>query len=242
MPQPTRDAAANQGAAPGRAARPTRPPASRAAPPMAATDAPSRAPRKRATKVPTGSAVTTSAPAMGSYCQTSTTSSTDRNSAPTRAAKTRTKPRLAVTDPGTRGVGRVGPRPRTMGAATTTSAAAATGAWTMKIARQSSSWVRMPPRAGPRAAPIVPAHAHQARPDVSEPRSAASTGMAPASSRAAPTPWAHRAASRKPNEPAMPAASDDAANTTSPAAVRAPGLMRRPTSATSRAATVTTMA
>ena len=50
----------------------------------------------------------------------------------------------------------------------------------MKIARQSSSWVRTPPRAGPRAAPIVPAHAHQARPDVSEPRSAASTGMAPA--------------------------------------------------------------
>ena len=77
---------------------------------------------------------------------------------------------------------------------------------------------------------MVPAHAHQARPDVSEPRSAASTGMAPASSRAAPTPWAHRAASRKPNEPAMPAASDDAANTTSPAAVSAPGLTRRPTS------------
>ena len=47
--------------------------------------------------------------------------------------------------------------------------------------------------------------------------------MAPASSRAAPTPWAHRAASRKPNEPATPAASDDAANTTSPAAVRAAG-------------------
>ena len=46
----------------------------------------------------------------------------------------------------------------------TTNASAATGACTKKIARQSSSWVSMPPSAGPMTAPAIPAAAQRRMP------------------------------------------------------------------------------
>jgi hypothetical protein len=66
--------------------------------------------------------------------------------------------------------------------------------------------------------------------------------MEPPRSSAAPTPWTQRAASNTPYVPASPAASDEAANRTSPPTVSQTGRTRRPAYAVATAATVTTRA
>src|SRR5262249_14061098 len=68
----------------------------------------------------------------------------------------------------------------------------ATGAWKMKIARHSKSWVRTPPSAGPSAAPKVALAVQIRAPRAAEPASAPRSGSAAASSIAAPRPWRHR--------------------------------------------------
>ena len=122
----------------------------------------------------------------------------------------------------------------------TTSAAATIGACTKKIARQSKSWVRTPPSAGPIATPTAPAIAHQRR--ARSPAIVPSTGSDPASSRVAPTPWAHRAASRRARLLAKPATSEAAANTATPATTSESGRTRLWRRATGTATTATTRA
>ena len=96
------------------------------------------------------------------------------------------------------------------------SPSAAIGAWAAKIARQSNTWVRMPPSAGPSAKPNVPASVQTAIPEAADPRSRASTGSAPASSSAAPTPWTVLAAIRNPRLPLSEQAIEAATKTSRP--------------------------
>ena len=70
----------------------------------------------------------------------------------------------------------------------------AIGAWMMNTARQSSSWVTVPPSTGPSAAPATPAAAHQRAARCESPRRVTSTPSEPATSAAPPTPCATRAA------------------------------------------------
>ena len=121
---------------------------------------------RRTTSVPIGSVVTTSAPVIGDQPHTTTSSSTDRNSAPTSAPYSARKPAFASPVRG-RGPRRgVRSTARTRGSNTATSASAASGAWSRKMLRQLNSSVRKPPSAGPTATPIVPAkppHADRVR-------------------------------------------------------------------------------
>ncbi len=97
-----------------------------------------------------------------------------------------------------------------------TNASAATGACTKKIARQSSSWVSMPPSAGPMTAPAIPAAAQRRMPAAREPRSAPSTGNDAPRSIAAPAPCTHRANRSADALPASPAPREAAENNARP--------------------------
>ena len=65
-------------------------------PPTSNKGALTERPSRHVRRVAAGSALTTSAPVSGSYCQTSTTRSTPRNNAPTDAAPTKASARSAA--------------------------------------------------------------------------------------------------------------------------------------------------
>ncbi len=117
--------------------------------------------------------------------------------------------------------------------------AAASGAWTAKIARQSSAWVTMPPSAGPSAAPSVPANVQTPAPRAADPVSAPSTGSAPARRSAAPAPWTQRAAIRKERLPAAAQATDAATKITIPVVSTRVAPVRWTTSTSPSATTAT---
>ena len=103
------------------------------------------------------------------------------------------------------------------------SGSSATGAWARKMASQPASCVRMPPIAGPSAAPSMPARAHTCAARCSDPSTPPSRTSAVATSSAAPAAWTQRPASNTGKDDANPHASDAAENTTSPAAQRSRG-------------------
>ena len=110
--------------------------------------------------------------------------------------------------------------------------AAATGAWTTKIARQSNAWVSTPPSAGPSAPPITLAPAQSAgRP---------TSGSAPTRRSAAPAPCTVRAATSSQIPGATAHASDATRKIAVPASTSrfapARGAKRTSTSATTASA------
>ena len=105
---------------------------------------------------------------------------------------------------------------------TAMAAAAASGAWTAKIARQSSTSVSTPPIAGPAAVPTSAAASQIRRPSRDVP--ASSTTYAVSSNAAAPAAWSARKTSSSQSEPAIAQPTDAAANTQSPSG---PGRSRR---------------
>ncbi len=196
--------------------------------------------------MPSGRALTSSADCNGSYRHTSIAMSTPRNNAATSAANTSANPTLATVT-SMRGVvwsrSPAGSR-RTLArsSAATANAPATIGAWTRKIARHENSSVNTPPSAGPIAAPTAAASAHHRRPRPGPGTSATSTGNEPARSRAAPTPWAARAASNIVRPVASPATSEAAVNTAAPATTRWSGRTRRCSTATGTEAIATARA
>ena len=163
-----------------------------------------------------GSDVTTSAPAIGDQPQTTTSSNTDRNSAPTNAPYNARKPALAsAVRERTSGRGAASTE-RTRGSTTAMSASAASGACSKKMLRQLKSSVRNPPSAGPTATPIVPARPQSRIACSSLPRIPANTGIAPTSASAAPSPWTVRLVMRTSKEVASPHDKDATANTPRP--------------------------
>ena len=117
-----------------------------------------------------GSTVTTPAAASGDRLQPETSSSTSRNSTAVSAADTSAS--AAAGAGRTRGSGSAGAasvsalRSVSRRAATThaIAPAAAIGAWTKKIARQSNACVTAPPSAGPAAVPNTAAAVHKREP------------------------------------------------------------------------------
>ena len=95
----------------------------------------------------------------------------------------------------------------------------ATGAWNTKIAGQSNACVRIPPSAGPTAAPNVPAAIQIDSPRERDPLSAHSSSSAPARSIAAPAPCTQRNAIRIPMPPDRAHPTEPAANSAMPALV-----------------------
>ena len=80
------------------------------------------------------------------------------------------------------------------------SARSTTGAWTRKIDSQPNSCVRMPPAAGPSAAPITPARAQMRAAGTSPPARSASRASAPQTTAAPAAPWTARAETSSPND------------------------------------------
>ena len=81
---------------------------------------------------------------------------------------------------------------------------------------QPSVSVRIPPAAGPRAAPSTPAVAQVRTARASEPSIAVRRSSAAQTSSAPPTAWTQRAPTSTPNDGARPQASEAAANTSVP--------------------------
>src|SRR5579862_6647428 len=96
------------------------------------------------------------------------------------------------------------------------------GTWMRKIARHETSSVRMPPTAGPTAAPSAPHVTQIAAALDSDPASAGRTSSPAQTAAAPPTAWMHRAASSTSREPAAAATADAAARTTRPPASTRP--------------------
>ena len=171
-----------------------------------------------------GMIVTTIPAAAGGMCHPSTSRSTSRNRAAVSAPETRSSARFA----GTFGLPAGSASGLTRSRQQPSRVTSASGACTRKIDSQPSVSVRIPPAAGPSAAPAMPADAHvrTARasdppPSVSERRSsAAQTSSAP------PTAWTQRAPTSTPNDGASPHASDAAAKTSVPIANAGTGRRR----------------
>ena len=181
-----------RGAADGRIARPTRPPAIRKQPTATSTSGGGRKRRAsgRAASAATGTTDTVRAAAAGEWPQPSTRSRTSRNSAAVSAADSRARVRL----------GRTAGRCRSgvsSGAARTTSAAGtastANGTCTTKMACHENASVSSPPATGPVAVPTTPAVTQVATPRRS-PYSATSSSRHPTSASAPPSACTHRAA------------------------------------------------
>ncbi len=238
-PQTASASAAHPEPAEGSSARATNPAARSSAPVAPPAAGPVRCDRGRTATAASGSALTTAAPASGPSPHAVTIIRTARKSAPTSAPKAKTSPRFGSSR--TRGTGPPsGASERTPGATRQSSAAAATGAWARKMARQSKSWVRMPPAAGPSTAPSVPARPHHARPAAVDPVRTAMTGSDAASRRAPPSPWTARRAISAVRSPTSPQASEEPANTTSPAPTSRAGRILPITGTTASATSATT--
>src|SRR4051794_27778275 len=185
----------------------------------------------------TGRTVTASAAATGSTLQPATSSRTSRKRTAVSAAETRASAAAGPAGKALRGGAGVAlVRER----AAATAAASAIGAWTMKIARQSNSWVGAPPSAGPAAVPKTAAATHRRRP-----RSPASISVKTASSAAAPpAACSERPASSTPSESAAAHSSEAAAKSPRPMAPTRAAPWRRsrtaaPGSASARTSTYT---
>ena len=178
-PHAANAAAAHAAVDAGRNPSATNPPASEIPPTATATRGDTLGTRLRTAIVPTGSVVTTSAPAIGDHPHTTTSKSTDRKSAPTKAPYSARKPAFATPAPARRSVRGARSTARTRGSMTAISASAASGAWSKKMLRQLNSSVRKPPSAGPSATPIVPASPHTRIACSSLPPIPTNTGIAP---------------------------------------------------------------
>ncbi len=170
----------------------------------------------------TGITVTTTPATAGSIRHPSTRSSTRRNSAAVSAPERRSSARFAE---------RFG-RPagstsgRTRSRSTPRRVSSASGAWAKKIDSQPSVSVRIPPIAGPSAAPRIPAAAQVRTALPSEPWISVSRSSAAQTSSAPPTAWTQRAPTSTPNDGATAQARDAAANTSVPAVKTGTGLRR----------------
>ena len=121
-----------------------------------------------------------------------------------------------------------------------TAAASATGTWIRKIDCQETSSVRMPPTAGPSAAPVAPALAQTAAARRSEPTVAGSSSSAAVTARAPPSACTQRARIRVESSSASPQARPAPAKIASPTAAARPGPTRRASSAAGTAASAIT--
>ena len=117
-----------------------------------------------------------------------------------------------------------------------TAAASATGTWMRKIDCQETSSVRMPPTAGPSAAPVAPAAAQTVAARRSEPTVAGSSSSAAVTAAAPPSACTQRARIRVESSSASPQARPAPAKTASPTAAARPGPTRRAISAAGTAA------
>src|SRR5919198_2498810 len=109
----------------------------------------------------------------------------------------------------------------------------------MKIARHPNPCVTAPPRAGPSAAPNVPASVQTVAPRGGDPVSTVSAGSDPASNNAAPTPWTPRAAMRNARLLAAEHAIEAAVKIRSPAPRTVTARARCTTKTSASAATAT---
>src|SRR6478735_367292 len=161
----------------------------------------------------TGITVTTTPATAGSSRQPSTRSKTRRNRAAVSAPESSSSARFAETfgRPAGSTTG------RTRSRRTPTRVSRARGAWTKKIDSQPSVSVRIPPMAGPSAAPRIPAAAQVRTALPSEPWISVSRSSAAQTSSAPPTAWTQRAPTSTPNDGARAHARDAAANTSVPA-------------------------
>ena len=169
--------------------------------------------RRRPTAIAvSGMTVTTTPAAAGDIPHPSTRRSTTRKSAATRPPATRSSAAFAVIDglPAGAGTGRA-PTPRA--ASNNTSAS---GTCARKIDSHPSSCVRIPPAAGPSAAPSTPAATQVRSAASSLPSACERRSSAAVTSSAAPSAWTHRAPTSTSNEGASPHASDATAKTTTP--------------------------
>ena len=166
----------------------SRPPASMAEPLTTAPRSDVTAARRGARSVPTGSALTTSAPAIGGRPHTTTRRSTPRKRAPTRAPNVSASAVSATIAPrGRRRCSSVRRRGR---------AAAHRDRGDRRHQRDRrldeehrppvDSWVTAPPSTGPSAAPATPAAAHQRAARRESPSRVTSTPSEPATSAAPP--------------------------------------------------------
>ena len=121
-----------------------------------------------------------------------------------------------------------------------TAAASATGTWIRKIDCQETSSVRMPPTAGPSAAPVAPALAQTVAARRSEPTVAGSSSSAAVTARAPPSACTQRARIRVESSSATPQASPAPAKIARPTAAARPGPTRRASSAAGTAASAIT--
>ena len=106
-------------------------------------------------------------------------------------------------------------------------AAAARGAWTAKIARQSNASVRTPPNAGPTAVPNVPAATQRAIARARSPLRATSNGSDAPRRNAAPIPWATLPPTSTPRLSEAAHTIEDTKKTPSPASASQAGRTRR---------------
>ena len=136
-------------------------------PPPTATRVALRLAIGAATRAPAGRALTTAAATSGSCPHPSIISTTARKRAPDQRGRDQRKggARDPARGAGRVALGRAGSSRAGAGARKVAAiAAAASGTWAMKIARQSKAWVSAPPSAGPTAAPITPAAPQSDRP------------------------------------------------------------------------------
>ena len=239
------------GRAPGITASPTRPVASRAAPPRTTTvDGAGR--HQRPTIIPERQRADQHGALQGAVAPHLDRQEDAEEQRADEGREDECEPDVGDDDVAPPGVGGAvdvafaAQRARAAGSTATTTAPATIGACTKKIARQSKSSVRSPPSAGPTAVPIAPASAHHRRarlvPSSAGGTTAPSTGSDPASRNVAPTPWTARATSSIGSDDANPAASDADANTATPATTSDSGRTRRWRSATGTATTATARA
>ena len=118
-------------------------------------------------------------------------------------------------------------------------AAAARGACTAKIARQSNASVRMPPNAGPTAVPSVPAATQSAIARPRSPLRTTSSGSDAARRNAAPIPWATLPPTSTPRLSETAHTIDETKKTPSPASASQAGRTRRRNGSSANAPTTT---
>ena len=185
----------------GSSASPPRPPETRIAPAAArALALGTSGPRRLPARAESGITETTIAAPIGLRRQPSISSRTSRKSAAAIAAETIASARLASRcgRPVLRSSGSTIPVAASCLATARigTAAAIATGTWSRKIDCQETSSVRMPPTAGPSAAPVAPALAQTAVARRSEPTVAGSSSSAAVTAAAPPSACTQRATIR----------------------------------------------
>ena len=224
MPTPTRSCGAIVQGQParGRKASAARPPPTRTMPAAIQASRPERGARRAARSAASGITVTTSPAAAGDMPQPSTSRRTSRKSAATSPPESRSTAAFAFRagrPAALRAVSICSPRRATRGRS-------ASGTCTRKIDSQPSTSVRIPPRAGPSAAPKMPAATHSRTARPLAPSVNARSPSAAVTSNAAPTACAMRAPTRTSKDGASPQAREAAAKTRVPVAKTARGALR----------------